>query len=101
MLRSPLTIPLTFTGTSNMSNGVITQVTAKVNSTTLATTATLGTKVVNASANMVINAAGTYTITVTAKDAYGTATATRTFKVCVVYYKNICGRVAPSICAAS
>lgn len=88
-----LQIPLTFTGTSNVTGGVITQVTAKVNSTNLATSATLGTKVVNAASVMTITQPGTYTITVTAKDAYGTATASRTFKVVTVYPRNVSGTV--------
>ena len=86
-------IPLTFTGTSNTTGGVITQVTAKVNSTNLATAATLNTKVVNGAATMTIYSAGTYTITVTAKDAYGTATASRTFKVVTVTPRQVKGYV--------
>jgi hypothetical protein len=76
-----------------MANGVITGVTAKLGTTTLGVTATLGTKVVNASANMTVSAAGTYNITVTATDAVGTATATRSFTVTVVTPRKISGEV--------
>jgi hypothetical protein len=88
-----LTIPLTFTGTSNNDTTVINAVTAKLGTTTLPVSATLNQKVVNATSSMTVCAAGTYTITVTATDAVGTATASRTFSVTVVVPKKVCGFV--------
>lgn len=89
-----LSIPLTFTGTSNAIGGVITGLTAKLGTTALAVTSTtLGQKIATGSATLNVCAAGTYTISVTAVDANGTANATRTFSVTVVQPKNICGSV--------
>lgn len=89
-----LQIPLTFTGTSNTTGGVITQLKASLGSTTLSVTPTnLNQKVATGNATMTVTNAGTYTITVTAIDAYGVATATSKFTVCIVQGKNICGRV--------
>ncbi len=87
-----LSIPLTFTGTSQTPGGVITQLRASLGSTPLAVTATnLNTRVATGAATISVSNAGTYTINVTAIDAYGTANATRTFTVCVVQGKTICG----------
>ena len=89
-----LSIPLTFTGTSNATGGVITALTAKLGTTSLAVTATnLNQKVATGAATMTVTAAGTYTITVTAVDAYGTATATRSFTVTVVQPRTVCGSI--------
>jgi hypothetical protein len=89
-----INIPLTFTGTSNATNGVITGLTAKLNTTNLPVTATnIGQKVATGAATMTVSAAGTYTITVTAVDAYGSASATRTFTVTVVQPKCVSGTV--------
>ncbi len=88
-----LTIPLTFTGTSNNATTVISGVTAKLGTTTLPVSATLNTKVVNATSSMTVSSGGTYTITVTATDAVGTATASRSFTVTVVTPKKVCGMV--------
>ena len=91
---SPLSIPLTFTGTSNATNGVITALSAKVDTTTLSVTPTnLNQKVANGAATMTITTAGTHTISVGAVDAYGSASATRTFTVTVVQGRSICGRI--------
>ncbi len=90
----PLSIPLTFTGTSNATGGVITALTAKLGTTALVVTPTnLGQKVATGAATLTISTPGTYTINVTAVDAYGTATASRNISVTLVYPKNICGRV--------
>lgn len=79
-----LSIPLTFTGTSTSADAVITKLTAKVDSTVLTVSSTnLNQKTANGSATMKITKAGTHTITVTATDKYGTATATQTFTVVV------------------
>lgn len=87
-----LQIPLTFTGTSNTTGGVITQLRASLGSTTLSVTPTnLNQKVATGNATMTVSNAGTYTITVTAIDAYGVANATSRFTVCVVQGKTICG----------
>jgi hypothetical protein len=87
-----LSIPLTFTGTSNTPGGVITSLTASLGSTALAVTPTnLNTAVATGSATMSVTNAGTYTISVSAKDAFGTANATRTFTVTVVQGRSICG----------
>jgi len=89
-----LSIPLTFTGTSNATNGVITQLKASLNGTALTVTPTgIGQRVANGAATMSVTNAGTYTISVTAIDAYGTASATRTFSVTVVQPRTICGSV--------
>lgn len=89
-----LSIPLTFTGTSNATNGVITQLKASLNGTALTVTPTnLNQKIATGSATMTVSAAGTYTIGVTAIDAVGTASATRTFSVVVVQPRTICGTV--------
>lgn len=89
-----LQIPLTFTGTSNTTGGVITQLKASLGSTTLTVTPTnLNQKVATGNAIMTVSNAGTYTITVTAIDAYGVANATSKFTVCVIQGKSICGRV--------
>ena len=91
---APLSIPLTFTGTSNATGGVITALTAKLGTTALVVTPTnLGQKTASGAATMTVSAAGTYTISVTATDAYGVASATRTFSVTVVQPKNICGTI--------
>jgi hypothetical protein len=87
-----LQIPLTFTGTSNTPGGVITQLRASLGTTQLAVTSTnLNTAVAQGAATMTVSNAGTYTISVTAIDAYGTASATRNFSVQVVQAVNICG----------
>lgn len=87
-----LNIPLSFTGTSTVTNGVITQLKATLNGTALAVTSTtLNQKVATGAATMIVSAAGTYTISVTAVDAVGTASATRTFSVTVVQPRTICG----------
>ena len=89
-----LSIPLTFTGTSNAPYGAITQLKASLSGTALSVSSTtLGQKTANGSAMMSVMAEGTYTISVTATDAAGTASTTRTFRVNVVCGKNICGRV--------
>lgn len=87
-----LQIPLTFTGTSNTPGGVITQLRASLGTTQLTVTPTnLNTAVAQGAATMTVSNAGTYTISVTAIDAYGTASATRNFSVQVVQGKTICG----------
>lgn len=87
-----LQIPLTFTGTSNTPGGVITQLKASLGSTTLSVTPTnLNQKVATGNATMTVSNAGTYTISVTAIDAYGVASATSRFTVCIVQGKTICG----------
>jgi PKD repeat protein len=89
-----LSIPLTFTGTSQTSGGVITELTASLGSRSLGVAATnLNTKTAIGAATISVSNAGTYTISVTAKDAYGTASATRTFRVAVVEGKTVCGEV--------
>jgi len=89
-----LSIPLTFTGTSNMTNGVITVLTATLDGTVLpVASTTLGQKVANGSATMTVLATGTHTIIVTAQDAAGTATATRTFTVTISSVKTLSGVV--------
>ena len=89
-----LNIPLTFTGTSNATGGVITQLTAMLNSTNLTVTPTnLNQRVATGAATMTVTAAGTYTITVTARDFVGTATATRTFTVTSGTPRAVCGSV--------
>ena len=89
-----LSIPLTFTGTSTPTNGVITQLTATLNGTALTVSSTtLGQRVATGSATMSVTAAGTYTINVTAIDANGTASATRTFSVVVVQPRNVYGSI--------
>lgn len=86
-----LSIPLTFTGTSNVANGVITNLKATLNGSPLAVTFPANQKVSIGTATMSVTNAGTYTIGVTATDAYGTATATRTFTVAVVQGRTISG----------
>jgi hypothetical protein len=87
-----LSIPLTFTGTSNTPGGVITQLRASLGATTLSVSTTnLNTPVATGAATLSVTNAGSYTISVTAIDAYGTASATRSFTVVVVQGRTICG----------
>ena len=86
-----LTIPMTFTGTSNAPGGVITAVTATLDGVPLTVTAALNTKVVSGAATMSVLAAGTHTIKVTATDFVGTATAVQTFTVTIFQGYNISG----------
>ncbi len=89
-----ISIPLTFTGTSNAANGVITQLKATLNgSPVTVNSTTLNQKIANGSATLTVTAAGTYTIAVSAVDAIGTASATRTFTVAVVQPRTICGSI--------
>jgi PKD repeat protein len=89
-----LSIPLSFTGTSTPTTGVITQLKATLNGTALAVSSTtLGQRIATGTATMTVSNAGTYTISVTAVDAYGTASATRTFSVVVVQPRNVYGSV--------
>lgn len=91
---TPLSIPLTFTGTSTGTNAVITKLTATLNNSALTVTSTnLNTKIANGAATMVVSTTGTYTIKVTATDIYGTATATRTFTVVKASKQCVTGRV--------
>lgn len=85
-------IPLSFTGTSNTSGAVIKKLTASLNGRPLSvSTQGLYQKVANGTATLCLTNAGTYTISVAAVDAHGTATATRTFKVVVVQGRTIAG----------
>ncbi|QYM78759.1 carboxypeptidase regulatory-like domain-containing protein [Horticoccus luteus] len=89
-----LSIPLTFTGTSNYSGGLINQLTAKLDGVALTVSpSSPNLKVANGTATMVVKTAGTHTIVVTAKDGVGTATATQTFNVVIVCPKKITGNV--------
>lgn len=85
-------IPLSFTGTSNTPGGVIKKLTASLNGKAVAVSAqNLNQRVATGSATLTVCDPGTYTISVAAVDAYGTATATRTFKVVVVQGRTISG----------
>jgi hypothetical protein len=87
-----VSIPLTFTGTSLPTNGAITQLKATVDCTALpVASTTLGQRVAHGAATMSVSSAGTHTLTVTAIDAYGTASATRTFAVVVVQPRTVYG----------
>ncbi len=87
-----LSIPLTFTGTSTPTSGVITQLKASLNGSNLSVSSTtLGQRIATGAATMSVTNAGTYTISVTAIDAYGTASATRTFCVVVVQPRTVYG----------
>ncbi|MBC7367428.1 MAG: hypothetical protein H7343_11570 [Undibacterium sp.] len=89
-----LSIPLAFTGTSTPISGVVTQLKASLNGTNLSVSSTtLGQRVATGAATMTVTNAGTYTIGVTAIDANGTASTTRTFTVVVVQPRNIYGTV--------
>ena len=88
-----LSIPMTFTGTSNATNGVITAVTATLDGVPLVFTPVLGTKTVVNTATMSVTTAGTHTIKVTATDYVGTATATQTFTVTVLQAPSLSGSV--------
>ena len=88
-----LTIPLKFTGTSTATGG-ITKLTASLGSTPLTVTTTnLGQATAIGNASMVVSAAGSYTISVAAVDAAGTASATQKFTVTVVVPRNVCGTI--------
>ena len=79
----PLSIPLTFTGTSR-ANG-ITALSATLDGVALTVaTNNLGQLVATGSSTMSVATGGTHTIVVKATDSQGTATASRTFTVCVV-----------------
>lgn len=87
-----LSIPMTFTGTSNTVGAVITRLTATLDGVPLTiTTTNLNTPIANGAATMSVSNAGTHTISVSAVDAYGTASTTRTFVVTVVQGRTICG----------
>jgi len=87
-----LSIPMTFTGTSNTPGAVITAIAAKLDGVALTVTPTnLNTAVATGASTMSVTTAGTHTISVSAVDAYGTATATSTFVVNVVAPRSICG----------
>ena len=89
-----LSIPLTFVGRSTMGDGKISKLTASLDGTPLTVTpSNLNTGVANGAATMSVTTAGTHTIAVSATDQYGTASTTRTFTVCVVQGKSICGRI--------
>jgi len=89
-----LKIPLSFTGTSTPTTGVITQLRATLNGKALAvSSSTCGQRVATGTATMTVSSAGTYTIGVTAVDAFGTASATRTFSVVVVQPRNVYGSI--------
>lgn len=89
-----LSIPLTFTGTSQTPGGVITQLTASLGSAPLTVTTTnLNSRIATGAATISVSNAGTYTINVTARDAYGTASASRPFQVTVVEGKTVSGEV--------
>lgn len=87
-----LSIPLTFTGTSTPASGVITQLKASLNGSNLSVSSTtVGQRIATGAATMTVTNAGTYTISVTAIDAYGTASTTRTFSVVVVQPRTVYG----------
>lgn len=87
-----LSIPLTFTGSSVTPGAVITNLTASLNGSSLTVTKTnLNTATATGAATLSVTNAGTYTISVSAVDAYGTASATRTFVVSVVQGRTISG----------
>lgn len=89
-----VSIPLTFTGTSNTVGGVITNLTAALDGVPVTVTKTnIGQKVATGAATLSVTSAGTHTISVTAIDAYGTANATRTFVLNVVQGRTVCGEV--------
>lgn len=94
-----VTIPMTFTGKSTTAGAVITAMTAKLDSTTIAwTTPTgdvnkLGTAIADGSSSLVVTTAGVHTITVTATDAYGTATVSQTFTVTATSAGTVSGKV--------
>lgn len=87
-----LSIPMTFTGQSQTPGAVITQLTATLDGTPLAVTTTnLNTPTAQGASTMSVSHAGTHTISVSAVDAHGTASTTRTFVVHVVQGRTICG----------
>lgn len=95
---APLSIPLTFTGTSR-ANG-ITALSATLDGVAQAVTASnLGQLVATGSSTMSVSTAGTHTIVVKATDNQGTATATRTFTVCVVRPVLCLNITKPADCA--
>jgi hypothetical protein len=78
-----LAIPMTFTGTSR-SNG-ITTLTATLDGNAISVTPSgIGSLTANGASTLSVTTAGTHTIVVKATDNIGTATASRTFTVCVV-----------------
>ncbi len=87
-------IPLTFTGTSNTSGAVIYQLTATLDGTALTVSPSgLWTSTATGSSNMAVTTAGTHHIVVTAKDIFGTATATRDFTITFVASHRASGTV--------
>ena len=91
---STATIPLTFTGTSNNPTTVITQLTATLDGSPLAvSSSTLGQQVALGTSTMSVTASGAHHIVVTAKDAAGTATATRDFTITFLSPHKISGTV--------
>lgn len=89
-----VSVPLTFTGVSNTVGGVITALSATLDGSPVAVTAAnLGQKTAFGSATLAVTTAGTHTISVTAVDAYGTASASRTFVVTVLEGVTVSGQV--------
>jgi hypothetical protein len=89
-----LSIPLTFTGTSTTPGAVITKLTATLDGRALTVSSTtLNQKNATGLATMIVTTTGTHTIKVTATDAYGTATATRTFTVVAAVKRSLTGTV--------
>lgn len=90
---SPVSIPLSFTGTSNLTNGIISGMTATLNGAPVAVTFPSGQKSPTATANLVVGATGTYTLRMTATDSAGTTEATRTFTVTPPTERTVRGTV--------
>lgn len=88
-----LSIPLTFTGTSNATDGKISNLTATLDNAPLTVSATYGTKSVQGNATMSLSAAGTHTIVVTATDQYGNATTSQTLSVTLLQGLTVSGSV--------
>jgi len=75
LVGTPLSIPFSFTGTSNMSTGVITGLTATLDGTTpLVVTWPPNQKIATGTATIIVTTPGLHTISVTATDFVGTTT---------------------------
>jgi hypothetical protein len=89
-----VTVPLSFTGTSNNLGTTITQLTATLDGTPLTVSSTtLGQAVATGTSNLSVSTSGTHHIVVTAKDSVGAATATRDFTITFITPHKVTGLV--------
>jgi len=91
--NAKVTVPLNFTGTSNVSGGVIKSLTATLDGSPVSVSwpSSKKSSTATGTASVAVTTAGEHTFTVTATDAVGTATATRIFNVVAATQKTLSG----------